>query len=229
MKFTLAKILLILTISIFIIDAVFALPHPKRIKKKLKHSKSSCKGKNSSHHHNCKVKKVDIVTSIAPYIPTDIPGIPNKSTFIPNGTNVPGIPNKPNGTNVPGIPAKPKIPKKPNYGHGSSSSGDTSTHSGSGTFYNPGLGACGQTDSDSDTIVAMGAPYFDQYTPNGNPNHNTLCGKQIKIHYNGKSAIGTIEDRCPECAGGDVDMSPAVFNQLADPSQGRIPITWELM
>jgi len=25
----------------------------------------------------------------------------------------------------------------------------------------------------------------------------------------------------------DVDLSPAAFNQLANPDEGRIPITWE--
>ncbi|KAG9301194.1 hypothetical protein G9A89_012577 [Geosiphon pyriformis] len=107
-----------------------------------------------------------------------------------------------------------------------SSTGGSGSRSGEGTYYNPGLGACGQTDGDNDAVVAMAAPDFDPSTPNGNPNKNSLCGKQIRIYHEGKSATATIQDRCPECKSGDVDMAPVVFNQLADPSKGRISITW---
>ncbi|CAG8526087.1 11848_t:CDS:2 [Ambispora leptoticha] len=109
-----------------------------------------------------------------------------------------------------------------------SSSTCSGSHSGDGTFYNPGLGACGQTDDDQSMIVALNAPDFDPSTPNGNPNKNSLCGRQIRICYNGKTVVATIEDRCPECASGAIDMSPAVFNQLADPSVGRLHgVQWD--
>ncbi|CAG8723683.1 11588_t:CDS:1 [Ambispora leptoticha] len=103
------------------------------------------------------------------------------------------------------------------------------SHSGDGTYFNPGLGACGEQDNDSSMIVALAAPDFDPSTPNGNPNKNTLCGRGIRIYYNGKSVDGKVTDRCPECKSGDVDMSPAMFDTIADPSQGRIPITWDFI
>ncbi|KAG9301183.1 hypothetical protein G9A89_012566 [Geosiphon pyriformis] len=114
--------------------------------------------------------------------------------------------------------SKPKQQQK--HTTPSSSSGLGGLRNGQGTYYNPGLGACGFTDNDNSAIVALGSPLFDQYTPNGNPNNNSLCGKRIRIEFEGKSVEGTVHDRCPECAAGDVDMSPSMFKQIAD--QGRV-------
>lgn len=99
--------------------------------------------------------------------------------------------------------------------------------SGDGTYYETGLGACGIYNVDTDYICAMSHLFFDQYTPNGNPNHNTLCGKKINAFYNGKTVQVTVTDRCEACAYADLDFSPSAFSQLADQSLGRIKITWE--
>ncbi|KAG9301182.1 hypothetical protein G9A89_012565 [Geosiphon pyriformis] len=129
--------------------------------------------------------------------------------------------------------SKRKFHKKPSVNKAGDGNvgGNTGTekHSGQGTYFNPGLGACGAVDNDNSQMVALGSPFFDQYTPNGNPNHNSLCGKQIRIYFEGKSVDGIIHDRCPECAAGDVDMSPFMFNQIADQSRGRINIEWEIL
>ncbi|KAI1265151.1 RlpA-like double-psi beta-barrel-protein domain-containing protein-containing protein [Xylariaceae sp. FL1019] len=94
------------------------------------------------------------------------------------------------------------------------------TFSGDLTYYAPGLGACGVTNSESDSIL------FDQYTPGTNPNLNTLCGKQIQITIGDKSTIVTAEDRCEACAVDDLDVPVAVFSQLADPNAGRVQMSW---
>ena len=106
----------------------------------------------------------------------------------------------------------------------SSASGEV--FSGDGTYYDTGLGACGWTNTDTDFIAAIGHGLFDQYTPNGNPNRNTLCGKKIIAHYEGKSVEVTAVDRCEGCLPYDLDFSPAAFDQLADALLGRIQITW---
>lgn len=106
-------------------------------------------------------------------------------------------------------------------------SGLTEEHSGDGTYYDTGLGACGIVNVDTDYIVALSHSLFDQYTPNGNPNRNTLCGKKINAHYQGKTVQVTVTDRCEGCAYNDLDFSPAAFKQIADQSLGRIKITWE--
>ncbi|KAI5949870.1 DAG7 [Candida jiufengensis] len=102
-----------------------------------------------------------------------------------------------------------------------------STFSGEGTFYSPGLGACGSYHSDSDYIIAISHELYDSHNVGGNPNNNPLCNKKIRASYNGKSVDVTVVDRCEACAYNDLDFSPTAFSQLADQSLGRIDITWE--
>ncbi|KAK4192331.1 RlpA-like double-psi beta-barrel-protein domain-containing protein-containing protein [Podospora australis] len=95
------------------------------------------------------------------------------------------------------------------------------------TYYNTGLGACGKTSNDNQLVVALNKIKFDPKTPNGNPNKNTLCGKKIKVNYQGKSVTVTIVDRCPGCKANDLDLSPAAFKKLAPLEKGRIKATWD--
>ncbi|KIM72472.1 hypothetical protein PILCRDRAFT_740461 [Piloderma croceum F 1598] len=92
------------------------------------------------------------------------------------------------------------------------------------TYYTPGLGACGQYNTDTDYIVAVAAGTFDNYPgATSNPNNNPICGKQIKVNYQGKSVTVTVVDRCAGCAGAaDLDLSPTAFSQLANESVGRL-------
>ncbi|KAK0198377.1 plant expansin [Armillaria mellea] len=90
-----------------------------------------------------------------------------------------------------------------------------------------GLGSCGTTSTDSDHIVALSQILYDQFTPAGNANRNTLCGKTIHIEYGGKSTDVTVVDRCTGCAEWDLDLSPAAFDDLASESLGRLQgATW---
>jgi expansin (peptidoglycan-binding protein) len=47
------------------------------------------------------------------------------------------------------------------------------------------------------------------------------------IAANGKTATATIMDLCPGCAYGDLDMSPSLFQNFADPDVGTFAMTWE--
>ncbi|OTB08312.1 hypothetical protein M426DRAFT_29499, partial [Hypoxylon sp. CI-4A] len=96
-------------------------------------------------------------------------------------------------------------------------------YSGDMTYYTPGLGACGKQNSASDHIVAL-APA--QYGHDANPNKAKVCGRKISIHYGGKTATATVVDKCPGCASGSIDVSPAVFKQLAPLDKGRVKVTW---
>jgi len=105
----------------------------------------------------------------------------------------------------------------------------TGTQTGDGTFYTPGLGACGVTNTASDLIVAVSESLFDSYPgySGTNPNSNPVCGKKITASYGGKSVTVTVEDRCTGCAETDLDFSPAAFTELAAESVGRIHgMTW---
>ncbi|KAJ7751937.1 hypothetical protein DFH07DRAFT_960773 [Mycena maculata] len=100
-----------------------------------------------------------------------------------------------------------------------------------GTFYEPGLGACGVTNNAKQLIVAVGHGVFDSYpgADASNPNKNPICGKKLKATYGQKSVIVTVEDRCAGCAGAaDLDFTVAGFQQLASPTVGRIQgVKWE--
>ncbi|XXH02576.1 hypothetical protein Hte_008953 [Hypoxylon texense] len=104
-----------------------------------------------------------------------------------------------------------------------SAAGSAIAYSGDMTYYTPGLGACGKYNSESDHIVAL-APA--QYGSDANPNKAKVCGRKISIHYGGKTATATVVDKCPGCASGSIDVSPAVFKQLAGLDRGRVKVTW---
>ncbi|KAH9894316.1 RlpA-like double-psi beta-barrel-protein domain-containing protein-containing protein [Cubamyces lactineus] len=94
------------------------------------------------------------------------------------------------------------------------------THSGRGTFFNVGLGACGKHNVNSDHIVAISSSIFGS---GGN------CEQFMEITNtaNGKTAFGLVRDACPGCGAGDIDMSPSLFQSLgASLDQGVIKVSW---
>lgn len=93
------------------------------------------------------------------------------------------------------------------------------SYSGDMTYYNPGLGACGETNTDSDAVAAVSSAVY---------NSGSGCNKVATIHYNGKSTTARVVDLCPSCATGSIDVSPTVFQALSPLSAGRIQVTWEL-
>lgn len=116
----------------------------------------------------------------------------------------------------------------PNAGSSSSSSSQATSgkFDGQATYYAPGLGACGWTNSDSDYIVAISHSLFDSFGT-GNPNNNPACGHKIAATYGGKTITVSVADRCEGCAWGDLDFTPTGFSALADMSLGRLNgLTW---
>ncbi|KAJ3715512.1 riboflavin aldehyde-forming enzyme [Lentinula raphanica] len=98
------------------------------------------------------------------------------------------------------------------------------THTGRGTWFEPGLGNCGNWNTANDPIIAIPESLYDQ---NGGSN----CGQWIHItdENTGKTVYGRTEDSCPGCGSGDLDMSPDVFNQFAKPDVGVLSISWYFM
>ncbi|KAF1960588.1 hypothetical protein CC80DRAFT_260533 [Byssothecium circinans] len=103
---------------------------------------------------------------------------------------------------------------------------DDHSYAGDLTFYSPGLGACGQHSGPGEAVVAISHYTFDPNTPDGNPNHNKLCGKMMRITKDGRSVDVQVVDRCEGCQERDVDVPIPIFQQLADPTLGRVPVTW---
>ncbi|KAJ2370956.1 hypothetical protein IW150_004821 [Coemansia sp. RSA 2607] len=110
---------------------------------------------------------------------------------------------------------------------GSGGGGSTAeVFSGDGTYFSPGLGSCGLTNTDSDLIVAINAP---QYGTTANPNNAPICNQCILAKGPKGEVKVTVTDRCPVCKSGDLDFSPSAFEKIADFDQGRVPITWSFV
>lgn len=95
------------------------------------------------------------------------------------------------------------------------------------TYYTAGLGACGHTDGDDSDAVAIKYDMFG--TDSNGAVTNKLCGKKIMIKNpaNGKTATGTIRDKCPGCSGPQgIDLSKSLMITLHGVADDRIPVEW---
>ncbi|KAK7749111.1 hypothetical protein SLS62_008398 [Diatrype stigma] len=94
-------------------------------------------------------------------------------------------------------------------------------YSGDMTYFYPrgvkGLGACGGTNNQGDAVVALSPSEYSG---------GSHCGQWITIQGNGHTTAAQVVDECPGCASGSIDVSPAIFDDIADLSVGRIGVTW---
>ncbi|EKC98822.1 hypothetical protein A1Q2_06869 [Trichosporon asahii var. asahii CBS 8904] len=89
------------------------------------------------------------------------------------------------------------------------------------TYYDVGLGACGNYNSDSEWVVAMNHVEWDG---------GSHCGRMVQITANtGKTATARIVDLCPGCGVGSLDLSRPVFEAISNDglTPGVIPISWQ--
>ncbi|THH27881.1 hypothetical protein EUX98_g6314 [Antrodiella citrinella] len=93
------------------------------------------------------------------------------------------------------------------------------THTGRGTWYDAGLGACGFTDSNSDPVIALSV---------GDYGSGENCNRWITVTNvaTGAQATGQVRDKCSGCPGDSIDMSPALFSQLGSLAQGVLQVSW---
>lgn len=113
---------------------------------------------------------------------------------------------------------------------------NSQTFTGDLTYYAPGLGACGETSSDSDNIVAVSHILFDaagsSSSKGGNSNANPLCGLMLRAERfdeargERRSIDLKVVDRCTGCQPDDIDVSPSAFDKVASRDQGRVKVTW---
>lgn len=99
-------------------------------------------------------------------------------------------------------------------------------YTGDLTYYDPALGACGWTNSGSDSICAVSHIIFDAVSTSANPNSNPLCGKKIRIRVGERSEDLTVVDRCTGCKSVDIDTTRGVFGSVADIDEGRVGVQW---
>ncbi|ORY06358.1 hypothetical protein K493DRAFT_333232 [Basidiobolus meristosporus CBS 931.73] len=95
--------------------------------------------------------------------------------------------------------------------------------SGDGTYYTPGLGACGNVNTADQLIAAINAPQFGAYS---HPSDSPACYSCAMVTGPLGSVKVKIVDKCPSCKFGSLDLSPAAFNHIALEAQGRVPISW---
>ncbi|KAJ4488163.1 RlpA-like double-psi beta-barrel-protein domain-containing protein-containing protein [Lentinula aciculospora] len=85
------------------------------------------------------------------------------------------------------------------------------------TYYEDGLGACGQTNKPSDFIVALNSAQF---------NGGQYCFQMITISIGGKSAQAQIMDECPGCPYGGLDFSEGLFEFFGSLDLGVLTGSW---
>lgn len=96
---------------------------------------------------------------------------------------------------------------------------DGQTFTGEGTYYDAdGSGNCSFPASPGDLLVAA----MNELDYDG----SAVCGACVAIDGPDGSVAVRIVDRCPECARGDIDMSPQAFERIAPLAAGRVPISW---
>lgn len=106
----------------------------------------------------------------------------------------------------------------------SSSSGSGPSGTGDGTYY--------------DTATSMSAPSYCDTANDGTTENvvalsqaimtEALCGAKITVSYNGKTTTGTVVDKCMGCDAQSIDMSRAMFGDLASLDAGRITVSWSV-
>lgn len=97
--------------------------------------------------------------------------------------------------------------------------GEAPEQEGEGTYYDAdGSGNCTFPPSPGDLMVAA--------MNDGQYEGSAVCG--ICAHVTGPLGEVTVRivDRCPECAPGDLDLSPQAFDRIAEHAHGRVPIRW---
>jgi len=105
-------------------------------------------------------------------------------------------------------------------------SGGGSKHKGEITYYDLGLGACGEDHSGADETENIAA--LSHLLMGTQSNGNPMCGQTVTLHANGKSVKATVADKCMGCAVDDIDVSKKAFKELFGGSltEGRTAITW---
>lgn len=103
--------------------------------------------------------------------------------------------------------------------------GSTTTnplHEGIATYYSAtGAGACSFDPSPEDLMVA--AMNADEYA------NAAVCGAYLHVTGPNGTVTVRIVDLCPECTAGHLDLSQEAFALIADPVDGRVPITWQMV
>ncbi|KAI0789749.1 hypothetical protein C8Q75DRAFT_806903 [Abortiporus biennis] len=93
-------------------------------------------------------------------------------------------------------------------------------HTGEATFYNPGVGNCGETNTQVDFVVAVNIDVFNQF-------RSVICDdKFMSVTAFGKTVSLKIVDECVTCGPDGIDLSLAAFEIFAPPGTGEFQAQW---
>src|ERR1035437_9876318 len=96
------------------------------------------------------------------------------------------------------------------------------SETGQATYYDAtGAGSCSFDASPGDLDVA--AMNHVEYA------NSAVCGACAHVVGPKGDVTVRVVDLCPECAQGALDLSAQAFAKIADPSAGRVPITWQVV
>jgi expansin (peptidoglycan-binding protein) len=103
-------------------------------------------------------------------------------------------------------------------------------YSGTATYFIPedqggSTGACGPQEDVNSNIVAINAPQYGSMS-----GVSDWCGQEIEISGPAGTTTAVVNDACPECAYGSLDLTPAVYDQVVgDFDAGEADITWTVV
>ncbi|KAL9935340.1 hypothetical protein V8E36_005688 [Tilletia maclaganii] len=97
--------------------------------------------------------------------------------------------------------------------------------SGTATFYDAGLGNCGTTVSPNAMVVALNTAQYGSTSTVSSHCFKTVTITNLK---NGNTHTAMVQDSCPTCSYGDLDMSVSLFSALNNGNldDGIFPISW---
>lgn len=96
---------------------------------------------------------------------------------------------------------------------------------GEGTYFDVGLGACGQYSVNTDYVAALNHVQFGDYV---NGALSPACGMCLEVSGPLGAVRVKVVDKCPGCQKGDIDLSPTAFEAIARKDDGRVKITWKV-
>ncbi|KAK3670369.1 hypothetical protein LTR78_009722 [Recurvomyces mirabilis] len=108
------------------------------------------------------------------------------------------------------------------------------THTGDMTWYDVGVGSCGNISSFSEHIVALSPAHMGSVP---NPNLNPICGSTITIEQSVLQGFGVVlletyadtpvsRPTGPSCGPNAIDCSSSLFKAVAPNGDGRVVVDW---
>ncbi len=99
---------------------------------------------------------------------------------------------------------------------------DGTMHEGEATFYEDGLlGNC--------SFPTEARPLYHAAMNHSDYAGSRPCGTYVHVRRRDdpqREVTVLIDNHCPECSPGDIDLSPAAFDRIAGRSEGRVDVEW---